>query len=931
MSEHVDEQINNQAIGGEAGEYTDIKTTAHIISHTHWDREWYLPYEKHHMRLISLMDSLLDKLEQDPDYKSFYLDGQTIILEDYLQVRPEHKERLEQQIRNGRILIGPWYILQDAFLTSGEANVRNMQIGHRDAQRYGDPSKIGYFPDTFGLVGQTPQLMLQSGITNVFFGRGVKPTGFNNTVLDGGYESSFSELLWIGPDGSEVLGILFANWYSNGNEVPADEAGAKAYWERKLDDAQKYASTGELLFMNGCDHQPVQLDLPEAIRTAQKLYPDIEFVHSNFNDYLSSLKQASQRQLSSVKGEFRSQRTDGWGTLVNTASARVYLKQMNQLGQVILEKVAEPLATFAHLLGQAYPHHLFTYAWKTLMQNHPHDSICGCSVDEVHREMVTRFDKSRHVAESIVDESIEVIAQAVDTTGFSRYGEDALPLVIFNTSGWERSGVVSAELEVVRLYFREEYTLEEAAHRVKKVDLSGRVLVDSEGHPVACKVEDLGLQFGYDLPDDRFRQPYMCRRVRLTFEAERVSLLGLKTYAWLRSTVKPEYSSLFRSRRSMENDLLHVEIADNGSFTLTDKRTGRSYKDLGVYENVGDIGNEYMFRQPEGEQALTTEDLIADIRVLEDTPYQASVEMIHHWEIPASADETLEREQREMVYYPYRQAQRSRQTVPLTIRTVISLSRNSSGVSIETTFNNQAKDHRLRALFPTDLDCAEHRVDSMFEIAIRDNEPAPEWENPSNTQHQQVFVDVRGEQAGLTVANFGLNEYEVLRDGRNTIAVTLLRSVGELGDWGWFPTPEAQCLGEQTARLEIIPHHGDGIQSGAYTAAYQYPIPWIVKQTGVHAGSVAPDYAPLDWKSVELAFSSMKMNELSGDVLLRWYNMSHRVAELTIKPGQQYDFYKSNILEEQGEGIAMNSSDELQQAVKPHEIITLGFKVKPQQ
>ncbi|MCJ1220256.1 alpha-mannosidase [Paenibacillus polymyxa] len=929
MSEQRDESINNQAISSEVDTYTGSKTTAHIISHTHWDREWYLPYEKHHMRLISLIDSLLDKLEQDPDYKSFYLDGQTIILEDYLQVRPEHKERLEQHIRNGRIFIGPWYILQDAFLTSGEANIRNMQIGHRDCERYGSPSKIGYFPDTFGLVGQTPQFMQQSGITNVFFGRGVKPTGFNNTVSDRGYESSFSELLWTGPDGSEVLGILFANWYSNGNEVPVDEAEAKMYWKRKLDDAQKYASTGELLFMNGCDHQPLQLDLPEAIRTAQKLYPDIEFVHSNFNDYLTSLKRTSQRQLSSVKGELRSQRTDGWGTLVNTASARVYLKQMNQLGQVMLEKVAEPLATFAHLLGQAYPHHLFTYAWKTLMQNHPHDSICGCSVDEVHREMVTRFDKSRHVAESIVDESIEVIAQAVDTTGFSRFGEDALPLAIFNTSGWERSGIVSAELEVVRLYFREGYTPEEAAHQAKNVDLSGRILVDSEGSPVACKMEDLGLQFGYDLPDDRFRQPYMSRRVRLTFEVERVPLLGLKTYAWLRSSVDTDSSSLFHGSRSMENDLLHVEIADNGSFTLTDKRTARSYKDLGVYENVGDIGNEYMFRQPEGDQALTTKDLIADIRVLEDTPFLASIEIIHHWGIPASADETLEQEQRELVYYPYRKAQRSWQTVPLTIRTVISLSRNSRGVSMETTFNNQAKDHRLRALFPTDIVSGEHRVDSMFEIAIRDNEPAPEWENPSNTQHQQAFVDVSGEQAGLTVANLGLNEYEIMRDGRNTIAITLLRSVGELGDWGWFPTPEAQCPGEHTARLEIIPHDGDGIQSGAYTEAYQYQISWIVKQTGIHAGTVASDYAPFDWQSTELAFSSMKMNELSGDVLLRWYNMSNSIAELIIKPGPlQYDFYKSNILEEPGEDIVVDSSNELLQSVKPHEIITLGFKLK---
>lgn len=175
------------------------KRTAHIISHTHWDREWYLPYEKHHVRLVKLVDTLLDKMDQDANYRSFFLDGQTIILEDYLQVRPDQKDRLTKFIQDGRILIGPWYILQDAFLTSGEANVRNMQIGHQDAKKYGDVSKIGYFPDTFGLVGQTPQLMQQSGITNALFGRGVKPTGFNNTVSDGDYESSFSELLWKDP------------------------------------------------------------------------------------------------------------------------------------------------------------------------------------------------------------------------------------------------------------------------------------------------------------------------------------------------------------------------------------------------------------------------------------------------------------------------------------------------------------------------------------------------------------------------------------------------------------------------------------------------------------------------------------------------------------------------------------------------------------
>ncbi|OAB32057.1 alpha-mannosidase [Paenibacillus macquariensis subsp. defensor] len=911
-------------------EASNKRQTAHIISHTHWDREWYLPYEKHHVRLVQLVDALLDKLDSGTEFKSFFLDGQTIILEDYLQVRPENLERLQKYITEGRLLIGPWYILQDAFLTSGEANVRNMQIGHQDSKRYGEPAKIGYFPDTFGLVGQTPQLMQQSGITNAFFGRGVKPTGFNNTVSDGGYESSFSELVWEGPDGSKVLGILFANWYSNGNEVPVDEAEAILFWERKLSDVEKFASTSELLFMNGCDHQPVQLDLPEAIETAKKLYPDIDFVHSNFPDYLKAVEgEMDLGNLSSVKGELRSQCTDGWGTLVNTASARVYLKQMNQEGQVMLEKLAEPLASFAQVLGKEYPHHLFTYAWKTLMQNHPHDSICGCSVDEVHREMVTRFDKSRHVTETIVDDSKLAIASAVDTSGFAKYGEDVLSFVVMNMTGWSRTGTVSIVLDAARLYLREGFTLEETSRRMKDLDMSGRVLVDEQGNVLAYTMEDLGLQFGYDLPDDMFRQRYMCRRVQLTFQSAEVPALGLRSYAWIKRTdVLPlALDSLLQGDRVMENESLKVEIEDDGSFTLIDKNSGKTYLDLGVYENTGDIGNEYMYMQPVNEQALTTKGLTANISVLEDTSYRASVEIKHDWEIPSSADDLLDEEQRALVYYPERKAQRSSRTVILKLRTVISLERGGKGVHIETTIDNLAKDHRVRALFPTDINNTVHHVDSMFEIPERDIEPAAEWSNPSNTQHQQAFVDMSDDNAGLTVANFGLNEYEVLRDGRNTIAITLLRSVGELGDWGLFPTPEAQCLGEHTVRMELIPHNGNGMTSGAYAEAYQFQIPWTACQTDVHVGVIAPVYAPFEWENKELAFSSLKMNQETGDMLLRWYNMSQKKTDLSFNSSiPQQHFYKTTILEEASQPISCKEAGALSLEIGPCEIVTVGIR-----
>ncbi|SET10860.1 alpha-mannosidase [Paenibacillus sp. NFR01] len=910
------------------------RQTAHIISHTHWDREWYLPYELHHIRLVRLIDSLLDKLDAEPEFRSFFFDGQTIIIEDYLQVRPEQRERLVRHIREGRIFIGPWYILQDAFLTSSEANVRNLQIGHKDAAVYGEVSRIGYFPDTFGLTGQIPQLMQQAGIGNAFFGRGVKPTGFNNTVSDDGYESSYSELIWEGPDGSKVLGILFANWYSNGNEIPADKKAAEAFWERKLADARKFAATDHLLFMNGCDHQPLQLDLPEAIRLANGLYPDVDFIHSNFADYVQAVEAAArERGLSTVKGELRSQRTDGWGTLVNTASSRIYLKQMNQAGQALLEKVAEPLAAMAKLSGGDYPHHLFTYAWKTLLQNHPHDSICGCSVDEVHREMVTRFDKSRHVAEGIVADSLAAVAGAADTAGFADHGADALPLVVVNTSGWSRTGTVRVELDADRLYLREGLPLEETARRMRNVSLAGRVLVDAQGQELPCAVEDLGLSFGYDLPEDRFRQAYMCRKVRLTFAAEAVPALGLRTYAWVRkerAAAAPGSASqdvpLVQGGRVLENGNLRVEIAADGSFTLVHKSSGRVYRDLGVYENTGDIGNEYMYRQPDGTSPLTTRGLTASITVLEDTPFRASVEIRHAWEIPASADDLLEEEQRALVYYPERKAGRSAETVKLELRTVLRLEHGGKGLVIESTIINTAKDHRVRMLFPTDLDAAVHHADSMFELAERNNEPAAEWLNPSNTQHQQNFVDVSALDAGLCVAGKGLHEYEVQRDGRNTIAVTLLRCTGELGDWGWFPTPEAQCLGEQRAEMLLLPHDGGIVESEAWREAYQFQIPWAAAQTGIHAGPLTDGHALLRWNGDALAFSSLKMNEERGDLMLRCFNLKAEASALAVDTAGGAAYYLSDVLEREAAGAKLGAGETFRVPVRGHEIVTIGIQ-----
>lgn len=319
-----------------------MKKQVYIISHSHWDREWYMPYEQHHMRLVELMDDLLELIENDPDFHSFHLDGQTIILDDYLEVRPEKREAVKAAIKQGKLQIGPFYILQDDFLISAESNTRNMLIGMAESKKWGTPVMLGYFPDTFGNMGQTPQMMLQANLESAAFGRGVKPIGFDNEVLpDDQFTSQYSEMHWEGPDGSQIFGLLFANWYSNGNEIPVDKAEAKAFWTQKLQDVEKFGATNHYLMMNGVDHQPVQKDISAAIRTANELFPEYEFKHASFTEYLEAVQADLPDDLGTVTGELTSQETDGWYTLANTASSRVYLKQWNTKVSRQLENVAD--------------------------------------------------------------------------------------------------------------------------------------------------------------------------------------------------------------------------------------------------------------------------------------------------------------------------------------------------------------------------------------------------------------------------------------------------------------------------------------------------------------------------------------------------------------------------------------------------------------
>ncbi|MGL4697448.1 alpha-mannosidase [Enterococcus larvae] len=890
-----------------------MKKKVYIVSHSHWDREWYMPYEQHHMRLVELMDDLLELFETDPSFKSFHLDGQTIILDDYLQVRPEKRAAVQRAIDEGKLQIGPFYILQDDFLISSESNTRNMLIGMEESKKWGTPVALGYFPDTFGNMGQTPQMMLQAGLESAAYGRGVKPIGFDNEVLaDDHFTSQYSEMLWEGPDGSKIFGLLFANWYSNGNEIPVDEEEAKAFWDQKLADVEKFGSTNHYLMMNGVDHQPVQKDVTEAIRTANRLFPEYEFIHAGFTEYLEAVQKNLPEDIGTITGELTSQETDGWYTLANTASSRVYLKQWNTRVSRQLENISEPLASMAYELTGHYDHDMLDYAWKTLMQNHPHDSICGCSLDEVHREMMPRFEKANEVGKYVAEEAVRRMTEAMDTSAFP---EDSKPFVIFNTAGMKRSGIATVEIELERKTFKEGLPAK-LYQELKERPSKSYHVVDPSGKVVNAVISTEEVLFDYDLPKDAFRIPHMKRFVTVTVEISDMTEFSWETLALVEGDARTEKEYLVSNDgRILENEAVKVTINEKGSLTLLDKETGKALENLLVFEDVGDIANEYIFKQPEGDQAILSTDFPHAIEVIENTDIIGKICLTHTLEVPKSADERLEEEQKAVIDFRYRKAQRSKELVPFTIRTVITLDRMNKHVGFETTIDNQVKDHRLRALFPTNIQTDTHEADSIYEAVTRPNKVSSHWENPTNAQHQHAFVNLHDEAFGVTVSNFGLNEYEIIDD---TIALTLLRCTGELGDWGWFPTPEAQCLGQHTFNYSIECHGTPETRFETYRHAQSLQVPFVTEQLAHQTGTVAAANQFLSVEGATFAATALKRRKSDNQLVLRGYNLAADPVDVTVaKDG--FTLQLLNLLEEPQE-------QKISEQLQPYEIRTVGFE-----
>ncbi len=845
-----------------------MKKVLHIISHTHWDREWYMSFEQHRMRLVELMDSLIVKMENDDAYCYFHLDGQTIIVEDYLEIRPSMRERLFALINSGRIQVGPWYILQDEYLTSGEANIRNLIEGLKFCRENGiEPVMSGYMPDAFGNIAQLPQILAGFDIDNAIFGRGIWAVLSNNEVA-AGKKPADKELTWRGADGTEVIGLMFGDWYNNANEMPSviDKQIEKVYGDL-INHLNLTAKTPYLLGMNGCDHQPVQLDLPQSISKANKILGDTaEVKHSNFKDYIELLRPYS-KDFKLVEGEIAGQYTKGKYLLVNTASTHIPLKQKNHSVQNMLAYKSEPASVFASLCGDTYRSDMLRYSWKTLMQNHPHDSICCCSCDAVTREMNIRFDKAYDTAVFVLNEAMSYIADNVDT---SKAGENNL--VVFHTNPQTTSHIIETEIQTDKYIIPEQI-----------------VIKDLNGNYVPATVEYLGKKFTYTLPKDKFRQVKYKHIYRICFPAELCGI-GCYTYSIANDKTPVKFKTdLKLHKNGGENESLRFTICSDGTIKLIEKKSGRIFSGLNQYEDVGDCGDSYNFIQTKG-RAIHPEKGVG-ISLVENSPVRITYEIVSNIEIPVGLSNS---------------DRRSVECINHEIRTFVTLNSGISRLDIRTEFVNKSENHRLRAIFPSKINTSTVLADGQFDVIKRDITPWEDWKNPSNCQRMQSFFAIEDANGGLLIAGRGLNEYEILRDGKNTMALTLLRSVGEMGDWGDFPTPDMQ-LKNKLLSLEysIIPYANKN-KAIAYKEGYTFAGDFVcVKQTRRHKGEIITNKPLIVVDGDYIVFSALKNSEDGKATALRLYSVSEQEQAIKINVDSEIikEIFESNLAEEKTEFI----------------------------
>ncbi len=738
----------------------------HVIPHMHWDREWYFTTEESRILLVNNMEEIMTRLEEDDDYPYYMLDGQTAILEDYFEVKPENRARVEALAKKGKLIIGPWYTQTDEMVVGGESVVRNLLYGIKDSKEFGDPMMIGYLPDSFGQSEKMPQILNGFGITRSIFWRG-------SSERHGTNKQNF---YWEGESGGRVLVHLLPLGYAIGKYLPVEKEALEKRMSKYMPVLDRGAVNEEIALPNGHDQMPIQQNIYEVMKTLKEIYPEKEFFLSRYENIFEKLEKVEN--IDTIKGEL----LDGKYMRVHRSifSTRADLKAYNTRIENKITNILEPLASIAHSLGFSYEHGLIEKIWKEIMKNHAHDSIGCCCSDKVHKQIENRF----FLAEDKVDELIKYYKRKITDAMSCEIALDKV--TVFNLLPYNRKKVIDTQIIT----------------KMKNFDL-----VDENGKKYDFKVTkteivDAGLidrqivHYGdYD--------PFVRYYITLVDE---IPSMGYKTFL---IKEKEGNVTVLESKKVeiAENEFFSITTNENGSLNITDKISGQVYKNVLTIEDGSDDGDEYDFSPLEDDFILTSENAKADVSI-ENFGDKTVIVSAFKMSVPKDLDS--------------RKAKVS--DGEFGVKLTVTLYKNSKIIDIKAQIDNKVKDHRVRLLVPngiaTNFSISDNQfgsikrpvVDSAMEVWEKEK-----WDERPDSIYPMLSYVATENEIGLAVATNSVREFELIGEDFSTIAVTLLRGVGLLGKDNLFrrpgrpsgislETPDSQMIGNYTFDLALIPN-----------------------------------------------------------------------------------------------------------------------------
>lgn len=765
----------------------DNQLTVFMMSSTHWDREWYEPFQGFRWRLVKVTEDAMDKLEKYPDVGTFTFDGQTIVLEDFLEAAPDQRERLTRLIQEGRIKVGPWYVMPDEYLPSGESHIRNLQIGTAIAKSYGaEPMRYGYVCDIFGHPAQMPQIFSGFDCEGALLGRGITE------------DKAPAHFLWESPDGSQAVTFKTPDWYGYGEfwvrihcfdwwrEPPTEEErdeNLKKFIEGEL----KRTDIPILLFVDGQDHKELHArTLTDTKARLERLYPGIRVVITSPDQMLPLLAEHRDK-MPVVKGELNAtnrRRGDFSRLLTNVLSSRYDLKWRNDLCQTMMEKWAGPITAVSRLTGRVpIRKNFYELAYRYLIQNQPHDSICGCSPDFVHKDMHYRYDQVEQIGHNIEEYGMQNLSRFADTPG------ENMVVTLFNSLPYRRKETVTVDLFFDRRWkqkWSEPFGYE---------PINAFRLEDKDGNDVPYQVVNINRGKGRV----HCGEQGSADRHRIVFEAE-LAPGGTTEYRVVpvEGYTRPS-GSLRTGTYTAENDLVRLTVEpSDGTLTITDKRTGEVYPKQLSFADDGELGDGYMHARPVADRAILSA-VTKSVAVSCDAAAKCTFTIVKEMHVPADMQKYHERN------FDLR---RNEELEALTITANVSLTKSSPMVEIEMTVDNTARDHRLRLMVPTGVDAPTYRVSQAFYVAERKVETDPAtltWEEKEQCEKAMTgFAYKRQENRGLCfVSGGGLHEIGAFPGAEGMLAVTLLRCFGSAVNG--YVAEDGQMQGRWPYRFGLLP------------------------------------------------------------------------------------------------------------------------------